>query len=211
MSAAPRIAASPYARRLARERGIPLTALRGSGPSGRIVAGDIVRRPAAVPDAPPAISAPFAAFATRVRLIEINAVLERFAAADMPFELDDLVLRAAACALEDADASAGVPGTPIALERVDDGRRWQAVLDNVRLGSLAPLRARRLTVVKGSVDQSGAPATLSLRVLPAGRVRPALMPLLPRRVMRLVLVPDLSQATAECLLTFDPAILRSPR
>ena len=38
---ASRIAASPLARRLARQRGIDLSKVRGSGPKGRIVKRDI--------------------------------------------------------------------------------------------------------------------------------------------------------------------------
>jgi len=51
-----RIKASPLARRLAREKGIDIASLRGSGPDGRIVAKDVeTARPAAVaaPAAPP--------------------------------------------------------------------------------------------------------------------------------------------------------------
>jgi pyruvate dehydrogenase E2 component (dihydrolipoamide acetyltransferase) len=54
-----RIKASPLARRLARERGIDLGAVRGSGPDGRIVAEDVERsevQPA--PAAPKAASIP---------------------------------------------------------------------------------------------------------------------------------------------------------
>jgi pyruvate dehydrogenase E2 component (dihydrolipoamide acetyltransferase) len=43
------IAVTPLARRLAAERGIDLSRLRGSGPHGRIVAGDIQSAPAAAP------------------------------------------------------------------------------------------------------------------------------------------------------------------
>jgi pyruvate dehydrogenase E2 component (dihydrolipoamide acetyltransferase) len=56
--AAPRVAASPLARRIARERGIDLAALRGSGRGGRIVRRDVdgapAAQPAAAPAAPPA-------------------------------------------------------------------------------------------------------------------------------------------------------------
>jgi pyruvate dehydrogenase E2 component (dihydrolipoamide acetyltransferase) len=45
-----RVIASPFARRLARERGVELTGIRGTGPRGRIVAID-------VPDAPPRVLA----------------------------------------------------------------------------------------------------------------------------------------------------------
>ena len=49
-----RVKASPLARRIARERGIDLAALRGTGPEGRIVAEDVERAPgcAAVASAP---------------------------------------------------------------------------------------------------------------------------------------------------------------
>ena len=49
--------ASPLARRIARERGVDLAALRGSGPGGRIVKADVEARragAAAAPAAPPA-------------------------------------------------------------------------------------------------------------------------------------------------------------
>src|SRR5215211_1786356 len=47
-----RVKASPLARRIARERGIDIAELRGTGPEGRIVAED-VERAAATPVAPP--------------------------------------------------------------------------------------------------------------------------------------------------------------
>jgi pyruvate dehydrogenase E2 component (dihydrolipoamide acetyltransferase) len=50
-----RIKASPLARRIARERGIELSSLRGTGPDGRIVAEDVERAQQA---APAAASAP---------------------------------------------------------------------------------------------------------------------------------------------------------
>ena len=52
-----RIKASPLARRIARERGVDLSSLTGTGPEGRIVAEDVERaeaRPAAAPAAVPA-------------------------------------------------------------------------------------------------------------------------------------------------------------
>ncbi|HEY2309671.1 MAG TPA: dihydrolipoamide acetyltransferase family protein [Gaiellaceae bacterium] len=53
-----RIKASPLARRIARERGIELAAIRGTGPDGRIVAEDVERAEAGAPSAPPLVSAP---------------------------------------------------------------------------------------------------------------------------------------------------------
>jgi pyruvate dehydrogenase E2 component (dihydrolipoamide acetyltransferase) len=61
-SAAPstngRIKASPLARRIAREKGVELSAIRGTGPDGRIVAEDVER--AQVGTAAPAAAAPVA-------------------------------------------------------------------------------------------------------------------------------------------------------
>jgi pyruvate dehydrogenase E2 component (dihydrolipoamide acetyltransferase) len=52
-----RIKASPLARRIARERGIELSALRGTGPDGRIVAEDVERgEPGPAPAASPVAS-----------------------------------------------------------------------------------------------------------------------------------------------------------
>jgi len=44
-----RILSSPLVRRLAREQGVELTALRGTGPRGRIIKRDLEQRPAATP------------------------------------------------------------------------------------------------------------------------------------------------------------------
>jgi pyruvate dehydrogenase E2 component (dihydrolipoamide acetyltransferase) len=49
-----RVKASPLARRLAREKGIDIATLQGSGPEGRIVAEDVERASAAPPAAAPA-------------------------------------------------------------------------------------------------------------------------------------------------------------
>jgi pyruvate dehydrogenase E2 component (dihydrolipoamide acetyltransferase) len=55
-----RVKASPLARRLAREQGIDLAALSGTGPDGRIVAEDVERAATAAPpaEAPPVAEAP---------------------------------------------------------------------------------------------------------------------------------------------------------
>ena len=51
-----RIKASPLARRIARERGIELSGIRGTGPDGRIVAEDVERAEAGAPPAPAQVS-----------------------------------------------------------------------------------------------------------------------------------------------------------
>jgi len=53
-----RIKASPLARRMARERGIELSGIRGTGPDGRIVAEDVERAEAGGPTAPVSAPAP---------------------------------------------------------------------------------------------------------------------------------------------------------
>jgi pyruvate dehydrogenase E2 component (dihydrolipoamide acetyltransferase) len=47
-----RVKASPIARRIARDRGLDLTALQGSGPGGRIIKADVERAAEAAPTAP---------------------------------------------------------------------------------------------------------------------------------------------------------------
>jgi pyruvate dehydrogenase E2 component (dihydrolipoamide acetyltransferase) len=53
-----RVKASPLARRIARERGIELSSLRGTGPEGRIVAEDVERAQAAPTTVPAPAAAP---------------------------------------------------------------------------------------------------------------------------------------------------------
>lgn len=206
-----RIAASPHARRLARERGIPLDAVAGSGPGGRIVAADIATRaPRAAAMAPPAASAAqTAALAATISLVALQQMLADFAAAQTRFSLEDVALRAAGCALDDVPAATALPGAPVALETRFDGLRAQLVFAGIRKASLGPLRRRRLAAVEAGNDQAGTAAALSLRVLDARDIRPVTMPLLPGRAMRLVLVAG--GAEARCLLTFDMAAIDEER
>src|SRR5579864_417012 len=53
-----RVKASPLARRLARERGIDLASIRGTGPEGRIVAEDVERSEVSAPGAPKPAAVP---------------------------------------------------------------------------------------------------------------------------------------------------------
>jgi pyruvate dehydrogenase E2 component (dihydrolipoamide acetyltransferase) len=66
-----RVKASPLARRIARERGVDLTQLTGTGPDGRIVAEDVERAPAApAPTAAPAV----AADAGEAEIVELTSI-----------------------------------------------------------------------------------------------------------------------------------------
>jgi pyruvate dehydrogenase E2 component (dihydrolipoamide acetyltransferase) len=72
-----RVKASPLARRIARERGIDLTQLRGTGPEGRIVAEDVERAqvsPAAAPTTAPAAARP-----TDVEVVKLNQMRKTIA------------------------------------------------------------------------------------------------------------------------------------
>src|SRR6266576_1902182 len=58
VSSGGRVKASPLARRIARERGVDIASLRGTGPEGRIVAEDVERTEAGAAPAPAAAPAP---------------------------------------------------------------------------------------------------------------------------------------------------------
>lgn len=196
-----RRAASPYARRLAREHGLTLDVLNGSGPNGRIVAADIEAH-VARPPAPVAVSGPQAsALGTTIQLTTLLQLLAGFADADTPFTLEDVVLRATGCALDDVPETGTLAGAPVALEQP----ARQLVFADIRKGSLGPLRARRLEAIEAGGDQSAEPATLSLKLLAASDIRPVMMPLKPGRSMRLVLAAG--PASGECLLSFDAGLV----
>jgi pyruvate dehydrogenase E2 component (dihydrolipoamide acetyltransferase) len=70
-----RVKASPLARRIARERGIELSALRGTGPEGRIVAEDVERASASGAAAAPAAAAPTG----EVEVVKLNQMRKTIA------------------------------------------------------------------------------------------------------------------------------------
>jgi pyruvate dehydrogenase E2 component (dihydrolipoamide acetyltransferase) len=72
-----RVKASPLARRLAREKGIDIAQLQGSGPEGRIVAEDVERAAAAPPKASPA--ATIAAATGKVEEVELTSTRKTIA------------------------------------------------------------------------------------------------------------------------------------
>jgi pyruvate dehydrogenase E2 component (dihydrolipoamide acetyltransferase) len=72
-----RVKASPLARRLAREKGIDIGSLTGSGPEGRIVAEDVERATVAPPQAAPA--ATLAAATGEVEEIELTSTRKTIA------------------------------------------------------------------------------------------------------------------------------------
>jgi len=72
-----RVKASPLARRIARERGIELSSLSGTGPEGRIVAEDVERAEAG--HAPAAAQAPAAAPSGEVERRELTSIRKTIA------------------------------------------------------------------------------------------------------------------------------------
>ena len=76
-SAGARIKASPLARRIARERGLELSAIAGTGPDGRILAEDVERAP--VGGAPEAAPAPLAPPSVEVEVIRLSTVRKTIA------------------------------------------------------------------------------------------------------------------------------------
>jgi pyruvate dehydrogenase E2 component (dihydrolipoamide acetyltransferase) len=72
-----RVKASPLARRIARERGIDLSGLSGTGPEGRIVAEDVERAGAGAPAAPAAAPAAAPGEVEVVQLTGIRKTIAR--------------------------------------------------------------------------------------------------------------------------------------
>jgi len=199
-AASARRAISPYARRLARERGVAVELLAGSGPSGRITAADVIAFVPRATAAPALAAGPQAsALGATISIAKLREVLDNFAKAAMPFSLDDAVLRAAGCALDDVPAANAIEHAPVALEH----ERRQLVFADLSKGSLGPARARRMAAIEAGLDESAEPATLSVKLIEAGDIRPVMLPLLPGRSLRLVLAAG--RESGECLLAFDAA------
>ncbi|TPM40013.1 E3 binding domain-containing protein [Mesorhizobium sp. B2-3-4] len=216
LAQARRLAVSPYARRLARERALPLEALRGSGPHGRILAADVLgfvaaAVPAIVPEAaisPEAVTPPapvvvrIAAFATSIALAPLKDLLKTLATSGHVFDVEDALPRAAGRAFGQVpDAGAG--NGPVALELAGG----QVVFVTNPEMPMLSLRATRLAALADGRDDAEKPAALSLRVLPASDIRPVMMPLLAGRAMRLAVCVATAGDSAECLLTVDAASL----
>ncbi|WP_136616538.1 MULTISPECIES: E3 binding domain-containing protein [Mesorhizobium] len=204
----PRLAVSPYARRLARERALPLETLRGSGPGGRILAADVLGFvPAAAPVNLPdivasSVAAPrIAAFAASVALTALRDLLAALESTGRAFDIDDVLLRAAGRVCVEIPDAAKVGDMPLALELA--GR--QVVFATVPEMPLTSLRTTRLAALADSRDDAEMPALLSIRLLPASDIRPLMLPLLPGRAMRLAVSISTAGDHAECLLTADTA------
>lgn len=197
-----RRAASPYARRLAREQGIDLADLLGTGPGNRILAADVmawrapvVARASTAPEpAPTAVAARSApmGFGARVPVAGVLELISSMARAGVEIEIDDITLRAARHALKGLAKA-------IAIELADR----QVALDIAPGLSVGAERRHRLDRTSQEASPLTAPAALSLLVLRSCRAVPLSLPLLPGSILRLVLVWDSTRDHAEVLLCAD--------
>jgi pyruvate dehydrogenase E2 component (dihydrolipoamide acetyltransferase) len=203
MNAPVRQFASPYARKLARERGIALAELGGSGPAGRVVAADVlafVKRVAAIEPLPaPAEPAPnpaaapaqtVAAIATEIDFGKVHDLVDQFAGAQLALSAGAFLLRAAAHSL--------------AAVYVKGAIGWETGKGEVVITDAGSLSLGRLQdQLDGDPASSGGPAALSIRRLNHSDIRAVSMPLRPGRPLRLVLSGD--NGMVDCLLAFDAA------
>jgi pyruvate dehydrogenase E2 component (dihydrolipoamide acetyltransferase) len=182
MTASQRIPATPYARRLARERGLPLAEIGGSGPRGRITAADILAfvpklapptaAEAPVPPVAPVIAAPRAvgAFQASVDLAALSALIAA-SGADLP---------AGPFLAKTAARAAGSHGRVLLLR--DPSGRAGMVEDAAGLspGAIASRHA----------EGTEADAAMIVEIVRAAGIRPVGASLPPSAVLRLIAVLD---------------------
>ena len=212
-AAAARRPASPYARRLARERGIALELMTGTGPGGRIVAADIesfLRTRRAEPGPVPAgTMRAIAAYSTAIDLRPLQALLAVLAESRATVTLDDMLLRAGAMALESMPARGPEGGQEIAvgIEIGGGADARQVVIADAHLGLVSALHVRLVAAIAAPGNAAASRAPLTLRRLSRRGVRPTAMPLLPGAAARLVVVAGAGFAEGEALLSFDAALV----
>jgi pyruvate/2-oxoglutarate dehydrogenase complex dihydrolipoamide acyltransferase (E2) component len=206
MNAPLRHPASPYARRLARQRGIALDGLAGSGPFGRIVAADIeafIPRAAtetrsAIQPAPStaALLVAVAALGTRIKLQALRDLITQFAGAKLELSFDALLSRSIGRSLQEIS-----PHTAVAWEIGSGSRRRLVGLPDV---DNAPFSRIQRLIESDSATATVfavAPVSLSIfRLLPQG-IRPLMLSLLPDFSMRLAI--SVEEEEADALLYFD--------
>lgn len=204
MNVAPRIprrAASPHARKLAREMAVHLDDLVGSGPNGRIVASDVMAWKAPLdrvepePQSPEPTRVPFT-FAAAVSLVDLRRLAGEAAVLGFAIEVEDAALRAAVVAF------AGVSGATGAGVSLEAGGRQILVRTASGISIGAERRLRQDALERGA-DASAEPALASLRVIRSDRVVPVSVPPLSGRSMRLVLVVDGAMDRGNAILCAD--------
>ncbi|WEK49373.1 MAG: E3 binding domain-containing protein [Candidatus Kaistia colombiensis] len=204
MNAPLRTLASPYARKLARERGMSLALVAGSGPNGRIVAEDLLAAPAPVPEVVAAVAAPVAApvaarapivvaarsisaFATT---IELGPLAEFIAASGSELSIDAFLVKAAA-------GAAGSHATSLRWIKPEGG-----AVTIARAVALAPTEIDRLIGSEAEAPVSTDEAMVVSRLAAKG-VRPVAGSLPAGVDLRILVVAADDAATAEALVVHD--------
>lgn len=206
-----RIRATPYARRLARERQLPLAALIGSGPGGRIQANDVaafahhataaVETPSemltAIATAPatapqPATSLPHA-IAVGVSLAAANDLLDQLAQLRPAIPLQDIVLKAVAIALAESAFPNARDDCLLLLE--SGGTVALRGMATGSLGAIAAMRARH---------SAQGPFALAVSFITRPGIRPVAARLVTDTAARLIVGAPGGDGIAECLLSYDP-------
>ena len=197
--------ASPYARKLAKERSLALEAIIGTGPFGRIVAADVLNAPdePAVRTAGPGPARIPSAFAAQIDLTSLRRFIDDVGAAGLALSIEDIALRAAGRALAELDLSDAMANRDLALET--GGRQIHLAMSSDH--SVGVQRQARLEALDSERDDAEAEAILSVQFLEAGRVSPVLMPLLPGRALRLRLNIVAGGEGLAALLCADPDVL----
>jgi hypothetical protein len=208
-----RIRATPYARRLARDRKLPLAAIAGTGPNGRITAVDLrsyspavaapaVVMPAAVAAksiaAEPSAAATVtpAAIVARVEFAALGALLAQIAEVNPGVSREDICLKAAALALQ-AAGPLDLQGAIVLLAAPNERRRL-AGLAEASVGAISAIRER--------ADSSGG-ANLAVSFIGRAGIRPVAAQLIAGVVARLVIGAPERDGSADCLLSYDPTTL----
>jgi pyruvate dehydrogenase E2 component (dihydrolipoamide acetyltransferase) len=203
LAAESRRAASPYARRLAREKAIALIDVIGSGPMGRIVACDVLSYQAPVEALAQVVPAPTPAistitFAAEVSLADLFQLARDAERVGLFIEVVDAALRAARSAFVSAEF---FDEPLIALETESK----QILVSQTAGLSIRAERRLRLDAMDADGDFSDEMATASLRVLQATRVAPVSLPLLPGRELRFILVVDKAAEQANAMICANSA------
>lgn len=206
MNATARQAASPYARRLARERGLTLELITGSGPGGRIVAADVeafVDRRAAHPTAAATAGAQSltSVFGVSIDLGAANRLLADLAAAGNELALEDMLVRAGAQALE-AVPAARLSDSQIVVA-LEAGEKPDVIIKDAHLGLITALHRKLAAGRDGEAQSDDGPAQLSIRRFEVAGIRAVAMPLRGSAPLRFVLSAAADGAAAEALLSFD--------
>jgi hypothetical protein len=202
MNAPLRTLASPYAKRLARERGVTLSLVTGTGPNGRIVADDLLRIAATIaPEAAPAAvaapeAAPAPAFAPARSIsafaatIDLAPLAEFIAASGTGLSIDAFLIKAAA-------RSAGAHAASIRWMKAEGGAVTLA-----RVVALAPTEIDRLIGLDALSSGSSDKAMVVSRLAAKG-VRPVAGGLPAGVDLRILVVASDDAMTAEALVVHD--------